>query len=71
MIKYQLPHTRFDHISDHKYDIYFNGKLFIKLLAEAVNRNTTFMFAKPVQLLFFLSMVSEVTAKKSSKQTLL
>ena len=33
MIKYQLPHTRFDEISDHKHDIHLNGKLSTELLA--------------------------------------
>ena len=37
MTKYQLPHTRF---SDHKHDIYLNGKLSTKLLAQAANKNT-------------------------------
>ena len=30
MIKYQLPHTRFDQVSDHKHDIYLYGKLSTK-----------------------------------------
>ena len=31
MIKYRLPHTRFDQISDHEKDTYLYGKLSIKL----------------------------------------
>ena len=30
-IKYQLPHTRFDQISDHKHHIYLYGKLFTNM----------------------------------------
>ena len=48
-IKYQLPHTRFDQISDHKRDIYLHGKLFTKILAQAANKtntNNSFMFMK-------------------------
>ena len=44
MIKCQLPHTRFDQISDNKRDIYLYEKLYTKLLAQAVNKNTKFMF---------------------------
>ena len=46
MIKHQPPYTRFDQISDHKHDIYLNGKLFFKLLAQAANKNIKFMFTK-------------------------
>ena len=44
VIKYSLPHTQFDQISDHKRDIYFYGKLSTKPLAQAANKNTKFMF---------------------------
>ena len=44
IIKYQLPHTRNDQISDH--DIYLYGKLSTKLLAQVANKNTNFMFTK-------------------------
>ena len=43
---------RFDQISDHKHDIYLHGKLSsnlklpTKLLAQAVNKNTKFVFTK-------------------------
>ena len=46
LIKYQLANTRFDQISDYKHGIYLNGKLPTKLLAQAVIKNTKFMFAK-------------------------
>ena len=38
LIKYQLRHTRFDEISNHKHNIYLNGKLSTKLLAQAANK---------------------------------
>ena len=38
MIKYQLPHTRFDQIRDHKHGIYLYGKLFTTLIAQAANK---------------------------------
>ena len=43
MVKHQLPHTRFDQISDHKHDIYLYGKLSSKLLAQTANKNTKFI----------------------------
>ena len=52
MIKYQLPHTRFDKISDHKHDIYLYGKPLTKLLTPAANENTNPVFTKTEQLLF-------------------
>ena len=52
MIKYQLPDARFDHISDHKHDIYLHGELSDKLLAQAANKNTRFKFTKAGRLLF-------------------
>ena len=67
IIKYQLPHTRFHQISNHKRDIYLNGKLSAKLLPQAANKNTEFMFTKTGRLLFFLSMVLEVTVWENSK----
>ena len=36
MIKYQVPHTRFDQISNHKHDIHLYEKLSTKLLVQAV-----------------------------------
>ena len=48
----QLPHKRFDQISDHKCDIYVYGKVITKLLAQAANKNTKFMFSKTGRLLF-------------------
>ena len=68
MIKYQLPHTQFDQISDHKHDIYLYGKLFPKLLAQAANKNTNFIFSVGwsmeivIEYLPSISMVEEVTA---------
>ena len=44
MLKYQLPDTRFDQISDHKHDIYLYDKLSTKLLAQAANKNTKLVF---------------------------
>ena len=44
--KYQLPHTWFDQISDHKHDIYLNGTLSSKLLAQVGHKNTMFLFTK-------------------------
>ena len=69
MIKYQLPQTPLNQISDHKHDIYLNGKLSNKQLAQAANKNAKFMFTK-TGLLLLLSVVSEVTVWKNSKQTL-
>ena len=71
--KYQSPHTWFDQISDHKHDIYLDGKLSTKLLALADNKNTKFLFTKTGLLLFFVSLVSEVVSDylgKNSRQTL-
>ena len=51
-MKYQLLHVQFDHISDHKHDIYFYRKLSTKLLAQAANKNTKFMFTKTGRMLF-------------------
>ena len=45
MIKYSLPHKRFDQISNHKHDIYLYGKLSAKVLAQATNKNTKSMFS--------------------------
>ena len=61
---------RFDQIIDHKHDIYLNGKLSNKLLSQTANKNTKFMFAKTGRF-FFVSMISEVTVRKNSKQTCL
>ena len=52
LIKYQLPHKRFDQISDHKHEIYLYGKISTKLLAQAANKNTNFRFTKTGGLLF-------------------
>ena len=52
IIKYQLPHTRFYQISDPKHDKHLYGKLPTKLLAQAANKNTKFMFTKTGQFLF-------------------
>ena len=61
MIKYQLPHTRFSHISDHQHYIYCNGKLSTKILEQTANKNTKFMLTKAGRL------VLEVTVSKNSK----
>ena len=53
MMKYQLPHTRFNQINDHKHDIYLYGKLSTKLLVQTTNKNTKFMFTKNGRLCFF------------------
>ena len=37
---------------------------------QAANKNTNFIFTKTGRLLFLLSMVSDVTAQKNSKQAL-
>ena len=55
MIKYQFPHTWFDQISDHKHFIYFYGKLYIKLLAQAANENTNVMASD--DLLFLIKNI--------------
>ena len=52
MIKYQLLYTGFDQLSDHKHDIYFYGKLPMKLFVQAPNKNAKFMFTKSGRLLF-------------------
>ena len=47
MIKYQLPHTRFDQISYHKHDIYLYGKLytmfafFLSMVSEVIVRKNS------------------------------
>ena len=46
MIKYQLSHTWFDQINDRKHEIYLCEKLSNKLLTQAANENTKFMFMK-------------------------
>ena len=51
MIKHLLPHTRFDEISDHEHDIYLNGKLSTKLLAQAASKNSKFMYTKTGRLI--------------------
>ena len=51
-MKCQLPHVQFDQISDHKHDIYFYRQLSTKLLAQAANKNTKFMFTKTGKMLF-------------------
>ena len=70
MIKFQLANAWFDEINDHKHDTYLNGLLSTKLLAQAANKINTFMFTKTRRLLFFLSMVLEVTVQKNSKESL-
>ena len=45
-IKYQLPHTRFNQISDRKHDIYLYGTLSSNLLARPAHVNTKCMFTK-------------------------
>lgn len=52
MIKYQSSHTQFDQVSDHKLDKNLHGKLFTKLLTQAANKNTKFVFTKTERLLF-------------------
>ena len=54
MIEYQLPHTRFDQISGPKHSIYLNKKLSTKLLAQAANENTSFVFTKTADGCVFL-----------------
>ena len=44
MITYQLPHIQLDQISDHEHDMYLHGKLSIKPLALAANKNTVFVY---------------------------
>ena len=66
MISYKLLHAWFYHIFGDKHEIYLYGKLSTKLLAQATNKNTKFMYNKMVP--FFLSMVSEVTVRNNSKQ---
>ena len=51
MIKYPLPHTWFNQISDHQHDMYLYRKLFTKLLAQTANENIKFMFMKTGRLL--------------------
>ena len=46
MIKYQLPHTRFDQTSDHKLDIYPCERLSTELLVQATSKNNKSMFTK-------------------------
>ena len=69
MVKYQLPHTRVDQISDHKHDIYLYGKLLTKLLPQAANKNTNFMFMK-LDGCFFLKYGFISDCLENSKQTL-
>ena len=46
VIRCQLPHTWFDQISDHKYDICLYEKLLTNLLSQATNTTIKFMFMK-------------------------
>ena len=46
MIKYHLPRTWLNQISDHKHDIDFYGKLSTKLLAQAAYKNSKFTFTE-------------------------
>ena len=62
MIKYQVPYTRFDQISDHKHDTYLTRKLSSKLLVQAANKNTS--------CLQKLEGCLEVTVLENSKQKL-
>ena len=57
MIKYQLHHTQFDQISDHKHDICLHGKLPTNLLAQAGNKSNKFMLTKTGRLLFCSDIV--------------
>ena len=66
MIRYQLLHTQFDQISDYKHD----SKLSTKLLAQAANKNTNFMFMKTRRLLFSEICFQKRLSEKNSKQTL-
>ena len=52
MISYQFPYTLFDQLSDNTYGISLYGRLFTKLLAQAANKNTKFMFTKTGRLLY-------------------
>ena len=71
MINLQLPHSRSDQISDYKHDIYLHGKLSTNLLPQASNKNVGEVHVyENWMVAFFLSMVSEMTPRKSSKQTL-
>ena len=70
MIPYQLPHTRFDQISDHKHGMYWYERLSTKLLAQEAHKNTKLMFTKTGLFLFFSSMIWEMTVQKNYKQTL-
>ena len=51
MIKCQLSNAPFDQINDHKHHIYLCGKLSTKLLGQAADKNSSFMFMKIRQLL--------------------
>ena len=66
MIRYQLLHTQFDQISDYKHD----SKLSTKLLVQAANKNTNFMFMKTRRLLFSEICFQKRLSEKNSKQTL-
>ena len=61
VIKYQLPYTQFDQISDHKYDKHFYGKLSTKLLAQAAYKVHAY---EDWTVTLFLSMLPEVTVRK-------
>ena len=66
IVKYQVPHMRFDQISNHKHDIYLYGKLSAKLLVQAANKNTKILYLQKLDS--SLSMASEVIDQKNSKQ---
>ena len=68
MIEYQLLHTEFDQISDHKQGIYLSGNLATKWLQQAANNYTINLCLRKLDVYYFLkSMVLEVTVRKNSK----
>ena len=64
-----ISHAWFDQRSGHKHDIYLYGKLFPKLLTQAVIKLLS-SCSRKLDGCFFLSIVLEVTVQKNSKQTL-
>ena len=52
IIKYQLSDMQYDQINGHKHDIHLYVKLSPKLVGEAANKNTKFVFQKTGRLIF-------------------
>ena len=67
MIRYQLPNTWLNHISDQQYGIYLYVKLCSKLLMQTANKNTKFTFMETRPLRFSLVWIRKRNQKTLNK----